>query len=193
MGRSGHAMAIANWEVQPDILVVGKGLGAGYADVSAVVLNNRIRRIIEKGSNMTPLTHTYGGNPLSLAIAASVIDAYAEDRIVDNVIDLSPILWEGANKLSERFDQILDVRGLGFMIGVELRSKTATGSVSATAAVLQIARNEQLLLYPFNGFLPGESGDGFFLAPPLNSTKSEIQFAIERLQRVLEIYSGMPD
>lgn len=184
MGRTGHPVALREWGCLPDILVIGKGLGAGYAEISAVAVSGRVRDAVEAGSRMTPLTHTYGGHPVSVAAALAVLEVMEREAVLDNVRRHSPGLLASLRALQAEHPCIVEVRGRGLMLGVELAP--ARGGASSTAVALAAARELGLLLYPCNGFLPGERGDAFFVAPPLNAAGHEIAFLVDALGRVVQ-------
>jgi len=184
MGRTGSAVAMHEWGCSPDILVIGKGLGSGYADISAVVVHDRVRAAVEAGSGMTPLTHTYGGHPVAVAAACAVLGVMAAEDILENVRAMSPVLWAGLRRLQHDHACLVDVRGRGFMVGVELAS--ARGGASSTAVALAAGREHGVLLYPCNGFLPGEHGDAVFVAPPLNASSDDVAYVLEAFGHVVE-------
>jgi adenosylmethionine-8-amino-7-oxononanoate aminotransferase len=185
MGRSGAAMAMSAWNCLPDILVLGKGLGAGYADISAVVVSDRIRAAIESNSRLTPLIHTYAGNPLAVAGANAVLDVYESEQLVDRVPGLAATIFGRLQELRRSYPAILDIRGRGLLIGIELSPSKTAATRSSTTEFLRIARQHGLLLYPCNGFLPGESGDGFFIAPPLNILDHELEHLLDAVGKTL--------
>lgn len=175
LGRTGEAMALAAHDVVPDILVVGKGLGAGYADVSAVLVADRVRAAIEAGSGITPPVHTYTAAPAGIAAARAVLGVIRGAGLLGNVGRLAPALRAGLEALRARHEAIADVRGRGFLHALEL---DGTLGREAAARLVRLARDERLLLYP--------CAHGVLVAPPLNASASEIEFLLEGLGRAVE-------
>jgi len=83
LGRTGEWFAMHHWGVGSDITILGKGLNAGYTPLSAVLLNNRIHDAIREGSKQVSFGHTHSGNPLSTAIALSVIEQVEKNNLVE--------------------------------------------------------------------------------------------------------------
>jgi adenosylmethionine-8-amino-7-oxononanoate aminotransferase len=189
MGRTGNSVAMRDWSCLPDILVLGKGLGAGYAEISAVVLRDSIRLAIESGSRVTPLIHTYAGNPLAVAAANAVIDVYRKEDLVGRARSLGEVMLSRLEELQKSYPEVLNVRGRGCLIGVELSSSASQGDRTTTSEFLANAREFGILLYPCNGFISGDRGDGFFVAPPLNSSNAEINYLLSAIESTLEARS----
>jgi 4-aminobutyrate aminotransferase-like enzyme len=182
LGRTGQGRALAAHGVFPDILVVGKGLGAGYADVSAVIMSNEIRRTVERGSGITPPVHTFTASLPAIAAGRAVLEVIKRDRLLDNVRQLEQRLHQGLLQLKARHHCVQDVRGRGFLYMVELAEVSGPAT---TSVMLGEARQDGLLLYPCAGFLEGRRGSGFFVAPPLNTSASEIDHLLGSLDSAL--------
>jgi 4-aminobutyrate aminotransferase len=113
MGRTGRMWAVDHWDVQPDILLAGKGIASGLP-LGAMIAREELMR-------WTPGMHgsTYGGNPLACAAALATF-ALIESELADNAALLGSRLLAGLRAVQERrTDLIEDVRGVGLMIGVE--------------------------------------------------------------------------
>jgi len=117
MGRTGRLFAIEHWGIEPDILTLAKSL-AGGVPIGATLTSEAVERAF-RGSH----TSTFGGNPLACAAGAAAIDYVLRER-----------LWERAERLGSKALQALramdaavvrEVRGLGLLLGIELRTKAA--------------------------------------------------------------------
>jgi acetylornithine aminotransferase/acetylornithine/N-succinyldiaminopimelate aminotransferase len=153
VGRTGKWCGTEHYGVIPDILTMAKGLGGGVP-IGAVVSTAEISDV------MTPGTHgtTFGGNPLVCAAGCAVIDAIIEEKLLDNVADLG---GEWASELKGLgSDKIRDVRGKGFIIGVEMDS-------DETAKNIQIAMRDRGVLINVC------HGNVIRLIPPLILTKAQ--------------------
>ncbi|MDR3282073.1 MAG: acetylornithine transaminase [Candidatus Methanoplasma sp.] len=124
VGRTGKWYGTEHYGVMPDIITMAKGLGGG-TPIGAVVSTAEISDV------MTPGTHgtTFGGNPLVCAAGCAVIDAIREEKLLENVASLGK-KWISDLK-GIRSESIKDVRGQGFMIGVETDSDETARRIQA--------------------------------------------------------------
>lgn len=172
VGRTGHMFAAEYFDVAPDIITSAKGLGSGLP----------IGAIIAKDSVMTwgRGTHgsTFGGNNVSCAAAVATLDVV--EKILPEIRENGAYLTKRLKELSKRHPVIADVRGPGFMIGMELRDPKTGRSVPELMAELeQTAFRKGLLLLGC-----GQSTIRF--APPLVCGKNEIDIAVRILSESLE-------
>lgn len=115
MGRSGSMFAFQQYDIKPDILLCAKALGCGVP-VGAFVCNDR-------AASMTYGDHgtTYGGNPFVCAAVSEVFDIFKDDHLVEHVKEVGRYLWEQLEYLKEKYDCIVDHRGVGFIQGLEFK------------------------------------------------------------------------
>ena len=189
LGRTGRLLAGEHWDVRPDVVVLGKGLGAGYSPISAVLLTEEMMAPLAAGSGVITNGHTYSGNPLSAAAALKSLEILVEDDLVALARIRGAQLREGLEKLAVNHPVIGDVRGLGLLQGIELvtdRSKRTPGSPigSLTTKLIRSAKDVGLLLYPANGGF----NDAVLIAPPLTVTESEITLLLELLDEALRTF-----
>jgi len=123
-GRTGKMFACEHWNIEPDILCVGKGIASGMP-LGAMIARTEI-------STWTPGTHgsTFGGNPVSCAAALASI-AVIESGLLQNATEVGAYLMEKLNQLKNKHAVIGDVRGLGLMIGVEFVRADGSGTPDA--------------------------------------------------------------
>ena len=112
VGRTGKMFAAEHWGVEPDVLLVGKGLGSGMP-IGAIVAKESVMKW-ETGSHGS----TYGGNPVCCAAALATLDI-VERELLPNVRKMGERLMAGLKVLAAKHSSIGDVRGLGLMIGIE--------------------------------------------------------------------------
>lgn len=125
MGRTGKWWCMDQFGVVPDIITTAKGLAAGMP-IGAVMTTDEI------AACMTPGTHgtTFGGNPLVTASGCAVIDIINREHLLENVNTVSASWVSDLKKLmSGNRDVVKDVRGMGFILGVELESEEKAASV----------------------------------------------------------------
>ena len=116
MGRTGKWFGIENFGVVPDIMSLAKALGGGVP-VGAVVTTDGISKV------MTPGTHgtTFGGTPIVCSAVKATIDIMKEEKLVENSAKIGKYLKDRISEIGS--DEIVDVRGYGLIIGIEMKSK----------------------------------------------------------------------
>lgn len=162
MGRTGRMFACQHFGIAPDILAMAKGV-AGGIPMGVIGVDRRVNPI-EKQSH----TSTFGGNPLAAAAAVAAIDYLLEHDLPARAAELGAYFLEGLRKI--RHPQIREVRGLGLMIGVELKTKAGPYA--------QALMDEGVL-----ALLAGTTVLRFL--PPLVITHEEIDMVVSALARVL--------
>src|SRR5207244_1680402 len=120
MGRAGSWFAYQQLPIEPDIVTTGKGLGAGYAPISAVLCKQHVYDAIDRGSRFFDLGHTWDGAPISCATGLAVLDALAGRGLVQRVRERGPRLLADLRSAVEDNRLVAEVRGRGFLLGVSL-------------------------------------------------------------------------
>jgi adenosylmethionine-8-amino-7-oxononanoate aminotransferase len=191
-GRTGRNFCIEHWGVVPDILVSGKGLGAGYYPLGAAICTGNVFAAFQETLGKFNHGFTYQGNPLAAAVGLSVLDYINDNHLVEHVALEGEYLLEKLAGLS-RFDLVGDVRGKGFMTGIELVKDNLTKKPflpeeKITRRVAEAAWARGLIVYPdeSNGQIQGVSGDGFMVAPPFITTKEEVDEIVRILEESLD-------
>ncbi len=167
-GRTGKLFAHEWAGITPDIMAIAKGLGGGFP-VGAVLAT------AEAAKGMTPGTHgsTFGGNPLAMAVAGTVLDVLTEDGFLQEVQHKALLLKQRMAALKDQFPEAVeDVRGAGLLTGLKLKATVTPPEVVKAAA------GERLLLV-------GAGDNTVRVLPPLNVTGEEIAEGMERLSRAL--------
>lgn len=114
MGRCGSMYAWQRYGVKPDIMTTAKALGCGVP-VGAFLMTEKVgQNSLVAGDHGT----TYGGNPFACAAVSKVLDLFKEDNIIENVNQVAPYLEQKLDELKDRYDFIVDRRGLGLMQGL---------------------------------------------------------------------------
>lgn len=180
LGRTGTVLALDEAGIRADIAVIGKGLGAGYTPIAATLLSDRVVRAVRDGSGRVLGGHTYAANPLSAAVGSAVLDVMEAEDVLGNVQRVGPVLRAGLVDLARRHELVADVRGRGFLHGVELhpddRPTGATAQLVVAAAMAQ-----GIVVYRTTGGF----NDAFLVAPPLISSRDDIAFLLRGLDAAL--------
>lgn len=116
MGRTGFLFAKDYYNVQPDIMLLAKALGNGVP-IGAILTNKDVGDAMDPGDHGT----TFGGNPLACAVALEVLTVINNSSFLDDVNRRGELLRSELERLKGKHDTILEVRGIGFMMGVELK------------------------------------------------------------------------
>lgn len=115
MARTGTYMTYFQYDILPDIVCLAKGIGCGFP-MGAFVANKKVGSVLLPGDHGS----TYGGNPMAAMACKTVLQILKEDHILEHVNEISPYFIECLDKLKEKYDCILDRRGLGLMQALEL-------------------------------------------------------------------------
>jgi adenosylmethionine-8-amino-7-oxononanoate aminotransferase len=192
VGRTGENFAIEHWGVVPDILVTAKGITGGYAPLGAVVVRDKIFEAFLPPGGSGQFIHgfTYSGHPLSCAVANTVLQIWEEGDLTRNAAELGPVLLHGLEEIQARHQMVGDVRGIGFMLGMEFVQDRATkepfpAALKVARQVSNAALEEGLVVYPGTGSVDGERGDHLLITPPLIITRPQIQELLHKLDRAL--------
>jgi adenosylmethionine-8-amino-7-oxononanoate aminotransferase len=187
LGRTGAPLAAQHWGVTADIVAVGKGLGAGYTPIAAALVGRRVLAAIAGGSGLIHGGHTYAGNPLSAATALAVLTVLRSDPVRASGRRAAARLRPRLDELAARHEVIVDVRGRGLLLGLELPPGGPVPGLRALA-LRDAAMAAGLLVYPATGgFL-----DAVLVAPPLTSTDDEIDELVSRLDQALAAVTSPP-
>ncbi len=165
LGRTGKMFA-CDWEdVEPDIYILGKALSAGVYPVSAIAGDKEIMDVFDPGSHGS----TFGGNPLGVAAAKRALEVIEEENFVENSREMGRYLRKKLKEIDSPL--IKDVRGRGLFVGVELKEEARKYS--------EALKEEGVLVKDTKGTV-------LRFAPPLIITKDQIDWALERIRKVLE-------
>ncbi|NIR71992.1 ornithine--oxo-acid transaminase [candidate division KSB1 bacterium] len=165
LGRAGRMFAFQYEDVRPDAIIIGKALSAGFMPVSAVLANKEVLGVFNPGDHGS----TFGGNPLACAVALAALDVLIEEKLPERADTLGQSFLERLNTI--RNPHIVDVRGRGLFIGVELDRKARP--------YCERLKDE--------GLLCKETHTNVIrFAPPLVITEEELGWAFERIKKVLE-------
>jgi adenosylmethionine-8-amino-7-oxononanoate aminotransferase len=186
MGRTGSWFAYQQLPLEPDIVTGGKGLGAGYAPLAAVICAQHVYDAIAGGSREFEHGHTWDGAPLSCAVGLAVLDEFLERGLVERVRERGASLRDELEEAVGGLDTVHEVRGRGFLLGVELRRPDGTLLPAGTAELVDDAALEHgVLVTSTNSAADGYTGHQSLLAPAFTSTDEELGEMISRVAEAL--------
>jgi len=164
LGRTGKLFTYQYEGIQPDLVIIGKALSGGFYPVSAVLSSKEILGVFKPGDHGS----TFGGNPLACAIARASLKALVDGKMVERSAELGQYFLDRLRAISS--PNIREVRGLGLWIGLEM-----TGRARPYCEALKE-----------EGILCKETHEHVIrFAPPLVITKDEIDWAVERIEKVV--------
>lgn len=176
--RTGKMWAIEHYGVEPDILVTAKAIANGLP-LSAIIGKKDLMEKTMQGS----FGGTYGGNPVSCAVASKVVDIMLRDRLPDRAAVLGETVKKKLNELYEKFKLVGDVRGLGIMQAIELVKdrKTKEPAIDEVVKVVNKAREKGLLLLRAGLYL-----NVIRLHPPLTIEEENLEKGLEILEESIK-------
>ena len=167
LGRTGKLLAEEHEEIEADVTLVGKALSGGFYPVSAVLSNSDVLGVLRPGQHGS----TFGGNPLACAVARTALKVLVEEGMVENSAAQGAYFKAGLEDI--RANAVREIRGRGLMIAVEL--DPAAGGARRYCEALK----EQ-------GILCKDTHEhSIRIAPPLVIDRGQVDWALERFDRVL--------
>jgi adenosylmethionine-8-amino-7-oxononanoate aminotransferase len=185
MGRVGSWLAAHQLPIEPDIVTAGKGLGAGYTPLAAIFCREPVYDAIAEGSREFDLGHTWDGAPLPCAVGLAVLDLIIKGNLVERVHTRGPRLRDELASALKGSRIVGEVRGRGFLLGVELvdprdGSSFLPHELDAATLVDDTAFEQGLLVSSTHSTLDGYAGDEVLLAPAYTSTDEELAEMVKR-------------
>lgn len=185
IGRTGEMFGINHWNCVPDIIVLGKGLAAGYTPIAAAIASDKVMKPILEGSRLVMSGHTFSANPLSASVALAVLNFVEKNSLVQNAKVQGEKILSKLREWQKQFDFIFDVRGEGLLIGVEINEELFH-SKSITSHVIEVAKGLGLLLYPSVSGSYGKIENSFLIAPPLVISDDQVNELLDLCLKVFE-------
>lgn len=177
-GRTGTFLSAQHWpEANPDLVVLAKGISAGYTPLGAVLAPNRIVKDVVKSGGFLH-GHTYVANPLSCAVANAVVTEMIDADLIKNALVMGTYLKDQLKELAHKTQIIGDVRGKGLLLAIELVKNKRTKEIISSDAravyrFLEIGIEVGILLYT-RKTSGGIYGEWVMVTPALTITKNQI-------------------
>lgn len=174
LARTGRMLACDHEAVRPDILILGKALSGGVLPVSAVLADDDIMLTIRPGEHGS----TYGGNPLSCAVAREALQILKDEKLADNAEAMGSLLRRELAKLQSPF--IKAIRGKGLLNAIVIEHSNAEAAWHLCLAL----KSNGLLAKPTHG-------DKIRFAPPLVITEEQIQECVSIIAQSLRVLESL--
>jgi adenosylmethionine-8-amino-7-oxononanoate aminotransferase len=194
IGRTGKPFAVQHWDVEPDMILVGKGIASGYAPLGAMLVSARVVQAFERGSGVFTHGFTYQAHPVSTAAGNAVLDYLEAHKLFERVNSAAQEL-RGVLSPLQSHPHVGDIRGLGLLLGVEfVKNKTTREpfpkELNIAEKIRQACLEESVLTYPTQGCVDGLRGDHILLAPPFTISSEECALIARALQSaVAKVFS----
>jgi acetylornithine/LysW-gamma-L-lysine aminotransferase len=166
-GRTGKWFAVEHAGIEPDIMCLAKGLGGGFP-MGALAYTRAIRDVLSPGAHGS----TFGGSPLACAAGLAAIDAYRDEGLIKRSAMLGANMRNQLRGALEGVPAVRDIRGLGLMIAVELRTKVAP-------VLKSLMLNHGVIALPAGPTV-------LRLLPPLVITEKEIDFGVQAIAKAIK-------
>lgn len=164
LGRAGKLFAFEYEGVRPDLVIIGKALSGGFYPVSAVLSRKEILGVFKPGDHGS----TFGGNPLAAAVARASLEVLIEENMIENSYKLGEYFIEKLKQIKSK--HMVEIRGKGLWIGVELDTPARP--------YCEKLKDEGILCKETHEYV-------IRFAPPLAITKDIIDWACERIEKVI--------
>ncbi|MGE7780101.1 aspartate aminotransferase family protein [Peribacillus sp. NPDC097264] len=187
-GRTGKKFGFMNYDVQPDIITMAKGITSAYLPLSATAVKREIYEAYVGTEDYDRFRHvnTFGGNPASCALALKNMEIYEKENLIERSKELGLRLLQDLDEMKSH-PNVGDVRGKGLLVGIELVEDKQTKKPIELSKI-----NKIIASCKENGLIIGKNGDtvaGFnnvlTLAPPLSITEEDYSFIVTTLKRTL--------
>lgn len=175
LGRTGKMFAFQHYGVKPDVVTLAKPIAAGLP-MGVILTTDAVAEAIHPGMHGT----TFGGGPLACAVALEVLQVIEKEKLLTNVKQVGKHFLELLRKLATRHPEIVDVRGLGLMVGAELNSADLAKAVQA--AMLQ----RKIIINCTHGTV-------LRFLPPYVITKKNVETVVQALDEVLSSCASTGD
>lgn len=169
-GRTGHYFAYQDYGILPDVVSTAKGLGNGVP-IGCCLAQGLAARLFRPGNHGS----TFGGNPLASRAGLAVVNTLLTQGLCDHALAMGDFLLAELRKNLIGREYIVDVRGKGMMLGIEMDAPCAELSLLASAQGLLINVTAERVIR---------------LLPPLNLQQAEAEQLLERLTALIRLYAG---
>jgi adenosylmethionine-8-amino-7-oxononanoate aminotransferase len=189
-GRTGTWFAFQHSGAVPDIVTFAKGAGGGVIPLGGAALSARVWSQISGVYPAMTAGHTFTNAPLACAAGIATIEVLEQERVLRRVAERGAWLGERLRALRAEFPFVGDVRGLGYLWGLEFVTDPVTAAppepaLDVTASAVAAAAACRLIVYPARFCIDGTRGDAILIGPPLTATDEELDELLTRLRAAL--------
>lgn len=176
LGRTGTMFTFQHYDIEPDIVVLGKGLGGGIFPLAAVLTRDEVNESVK---SRAVGHYTHEKNPVAAAAALAMLDVIESEALLDHVMTMHRYAITRMERLKNRFDLVHDIRGIGLLLGIELRTKKGEKAMDEAEAIMYQCLKNGLNFKISMGCILN-------LTPPLNCSKTELKMAFDIIEHAME-------
>jgi adenosylmethionine-8-amino-7-oxononanoate aminotransferase len=189
-GRTGTWFAFQHSGAVPDIVTFAKGAGGGTVPLGGAAVSGRVWNQIRGAYPAMSGGHTFTNAPLACAAGIATIEALEEEDVLPRVADRGAWLGSRLRAIAAEFPFVGDVRGRGYLWGLEFAADPVTAeppdpALDVTAKAVAAAAAGRLIVYPARFCVDGTRGDAVLIGPPLTATDEELEELLTRLRAAL--------
>ncbi|MCC8366293.1 aminotransferase class III-fold pyridoxal phosphate-dependent enzyme [Xenorhabdus sp. PB61.4] len=179
LGRTGEWFNMKTWDVESDITIIGKGLGAGFTPISGLLVSEEIGKVLAPQSPPHFIGHTYSGNPLSTGIALSVLDVLTHEIGLNTIKKKGKYFGLLLKEMLSDIPCIVDIRGQGLLWAIE-----TTLHQSMSTKFIPTGHKHGINLYACRSSGKTKDSLTLLLTPPLIITQNELHELVSRIKKV---------
>jgi len=187
-GRTGRPFAITGWDVEPDLLTMGKAIASGYAPLGAMLVSEMVREVFAEGTGRFVHGLTFSGTPSACAAGLKVFEIMQREDLFTRPGVIGATLRAKLDTLAERHEAIGEIRGQGLLLGLEFVADRKTRQpfnkeFGFTARLVRALRERNMLVGAgVPGINAGDNGDHIQISPPYVISEAEV----DRLVSILD-------
>ena len=181
-GRTGRMFAVEHWGVVPDIMTVAKGVTSSYLPLAAAIATTEVADVFAGKDNVYPQALTFGGHPVTAAVALANMRIIEEEGLVQNSAEVGAYFLDRLHLMREEHSIIGDTRGLGLMLAVDLVSDRETKAGFPDEFQLHERLNGK---FRSQGMILRVGGNAIGLSPPLCISRSEADEIVANLDHAI--------
>ena len=191
IGRTGEWFAAEKLPLVPDVIATAKGLGAGYAAIGAVLCTDHVYQAFAAGSRKLTVGHTWDGAPVSCAVGLKVLEVLRDERLIERVRERGPSLRDELASALKGSPMIHEVRGQGFLLGVEYvdprDGRSFLPPELGVARRIDLTAMEQgVIVYSTMPTRDGFAGDQTLFAPPFTTPDADLAEMVARFASTVD-------
>ncbi|MGM0846664.1 MAG: aspartate aminotransferase family protein [Bacillota bacterium] len=182
-GRTGKPFGFMNYEVQPDIITMAKGITSGYLPLAATAVKREVYQAFEGNGEYDYFRHinTFGGNPAACMLALKNIEIMEKEKLFERSAELGEMAIDVFEMELKQHKYVGDVRGKGLLIGIELVADKRTKeplSVDRVNSVIKYCKNKNILIGK-NGATVAGFNNVLVISPPLSIERKDLEFLLK--------------
>ena len=181
-GRMGKFFASEYWDIRPDIVMFAKGLAGGYMPIASLGITGEVYKGMTKKDAPFPHVFTYGGHPVSCAVALKTVDILQREGLVEKAKETGFYIKERLNRIQEESPYVGDVRGFGHFFCIELVADKGTKKPFDPQKMVSAAVRDRVLEKGVMVGILGPNNANVMLAPPLIITRDDLDHVLDGLE-----------